>query len=295
MGVLKHDFPSTTIRIIDWIQQLFLYQRGAHLMLSIEAVRTAERPLGLIFWGCLIWMLDLTFSTTQNGYGFRFDLLDDTVGSLMVAVGINRLSRIPVSPAYTRTMIFLRTVMFFSVAETAIAHFIFPPAELYEWALLLLQLAQCVGLALFCLAMRWFCEAAGFPPLARHWTILTWIAFMVYLIPLLGVDLVAAIGGEPHHHYNLGVHGGAGALLILILAACTLILVYSLICLARTRLATKQGLVPTGMRGFPIVTAPDSSPPADVDTLKPSDFVFDLDKAEPTDFYYDLDPNDRLP
>ena len=62
-------------------------------MLDWQQVHAAVRPLRLIFWGAsYIWIIDLTFTTTTNGTGFRFDLLDDTLATVMISVAVFRLA-----------------------------------------------------------------------------------------------------------------------------------------------------------------------------------------------------------
>ena len=65
-------------------------------MPQLYDIRSAVRPLRLIFWGGVVWILDFKI----NG----FDLLNDVVAALLVAVGVYRLARIDAGERYGRVM-----------------------------------------------------------------------------------------------------------------------------------------------------------------------------------------------
>src|SRR5581483_7718529 len=94
-------------------------------MLDRQHVIAAVKPLRFIFWGGLLWIFDLTFTTTTNGTGFRCDVLDDTVGTLLITIAIFRLAGAPVGPRYGAIMTFLEPVAIASVIATAMHHFVF--------------------------------------------------------------------------------------------------------------------------------------------------------------------------
>ena len=94
-------------------------------MLAWDYVREAVAPLRFVFWGGLLLILDFTITQTTNGQGFRCDILDDTVGALLIAVGVFRLSAAPVDERYAKVMRFVKVVCVLGVVETAIKHFVF--------------------------------------------------------------------------------------------------------------------------------------------------------------------------
>src|SRR5678816_1647861 len=96
--------------------------RRSIVMLDWQQVHAAVRPLRLIFWGALIWIIDLTFTTTTNGTGFRFDLLDDTLATVMISVAVFRLARAPVPRPYPAVMAFIKVVAILAVCDTALRH-----------------------------------------------------------------------------------------------------------------------------------------------------------------------------
>src|SRR5436309_3272362 len=76
-------------------------------MISEFDVRSAITPLRLIFWGALLWIIDFRI----NG----FDIANDLLGSILVAIGVVRLARINVSERYNRVMGWVRLLVLISV------------------------------------------------------------------------------------------------------------------------------------------------------------------------------------
>jgi hypothetical protein len=69
--------------------------RRAHLSAMIT-------PLRLIFWGGLLCLIDITMTQRINGVSFKFDLLDDFLGMVLVTIGVFRLSRFAPSRSYAK-------------------------------------------------------------------------------------------------------------------------------------------------------------------------------------------------
>jgi hypothetical protein len=91
-----------------------------------QSVRQAITPLRMIFWGGLLCIFDITFSQTTNGQGFKCDILDDTLGAILITVGVFKLSAIAVPGRYATVMGFVRIVSVLAVLNTIRAHFIMP-------------------------------------------------------------------------------------------------------------------------------------------------------------------------
>lgn len=182
-------------------------------MLSTSDVQAAVNPLRFIFWGGIIWIVDISFTSTTNGVGFRCDILDDTVGTLLIAYGLFNLSRAPIDLAYDRIMLFLKVVIVASVFSTGIDHFIFERPTVLSFALSLLNLAQLVGTVLFCLAMKWFCRSASLFTVARSWHTTMVLFIAIYLVPMGLFYLCSLLAMLTGSSFNVDL-GVAGLLLI---------------------------------------------------------------------------------
>jgi hypothetical protein len=220
-------------------------------MLSWEQVHAAVRPLRWIFWGGILCIFDVTFSSTTNGEGFRFDLLDDTLGAVLITWGVVRLARAPVPGRYGAVMRFVVGVAAATIVETAIKHWVFPHPDWLSFLLTVLGLCQTAAIILFCLAMRWFCEEAGLPRVAASWRVTFLLYVVLYGVPmglLQLAGLVATMTGGSFH-WDLG----AGA--VLLVAGVLVPLVHLFVSTSRMRRAAEglrmDHVPPPG--GFPVV------------------------------------------
>jgi hypothetical protein len=222
-------------------------------MLSWQHVHAAVTPLRLIFWGGLLWIFDVSFSSTVNGEGWRFDLLNDTLGAILITIGVFRLAAAPVGGRFRAVMTFVKVVAVASVVETALKHLVFAHPAPLAFALGALSLAQLAATILFCLAMRWFCDAAAIPPVARSWRVTFLLFATIYALPL-GLLYLASLfalmtGGT--FHLNLGVGG------LLLLPVFAVPLVHLFVSTSRMKRAADSGLSSAAAYaapgGFPVL------------------------------------------
>lgn len=177
--------------------------------LSPEIIRGTYKPLRMIFWGGLLCIFDITFTTTSNGSGFTFDVLNDVVGCAMIAWGVSRLGPLPVDSRYATVMRLVKAVALLSIPVAFFDQFVFqrpPTLELLEGAFQLVALAATV---VFCIAMEWLCQAACLTWSERSWRKTRWLFVLIYAIPLGLIDCVALISscmGRPFN-VNLGIAG----------------------------------------------------------------------------------------
>ena len=218
-------------------------------MVGLGDIRQAVRPLRFVSWGALLLFLDITV----KGHGFRFDVLNDTLGAVLITVGVFHLSRLGgafVHPRFPAVMNFVMAVSVAGIVETAMKHFVFEHPEPLTWLLTVLGLAQLAGMVAFCVAMRWLCAAAGLAAAAASWRTTVILALLLLALPL-GLMYVAALvtratGGS----YNLNL-GPAGLLAIPVLLAP---LIHFFVSASRMRRAAEDAGaidVPTG--GFPVI------------------------------------------
>ena len=199
------------------------------------AVKQAITPLRLIFWGGLLCLFDLNFSQTTNGRGFKFDLLNDAVGAVLIAVGVSRLSAAPVPGRYPTAMTFVLVVSILAVLNTVRAHVILPLPPAVQVLVSLFGLVTMAALVSFCVAMRWFCETARLPGAARSWAVTTGLFVVIYLVPL-GLFYVVSAGATAvgkSFHFNLGPAG------LLVLPVFAIPLVHFFVSTSRMRRAAE--------------------------------------------------------
>jgi len=223
-------------------------------MIPWDDVRAAIKPLRFIFWGGILWIFDLTFTTTTNGTGFRCDVLDDTVGTILITVGVFRLAKAPVPGKYSAVMSFVKAVAIASIGETAMKHFIFEHPAPLDFVLSVLSLCQLAATILFCLAMKWFCDAAALPRPAASWKLTFLLFCFIYALPLgfFYMGSLLAIVGQTSFNVDLGIGG------LLLLPVFALPLIHLFVSTSRLKRAAESGIAgDLGQRGFPVVLPPD--------------------------------------
>lgn len=129
----------------------------------------------------------------RNGQGLKFDVLSDLLGTILIAVGVFRLSAFPVHDRYATAMKFVQVISVLAVLDAIRDHFIMPLHPVVQLVLSLYGLITLAAIVGFCIAMRWFCEATNLLEASRSWSTTTRLFVMIYLVPL-GLFYVIAAG-----------------------------------------------------------------------------------------------------
>ncbi|HYF65683.1 MAG TPA: hypothetical protein VD886_22835, partial [Herpetosiphonaceae bacterium] len=134
-----------------------------------QTIGHARRALQFVIWGVLLRTFALWFSQTTNGVGFRFDLLNDAAGSLLIAIGAWRLAAVFVSERYRRLAGFVRLAAALAILPAIDGHFIRPlaPGTVLAWQVV--AILSTLGMAAFFLAMSLLWRWLRPPTLAIHW------------------------------------------------------------------------------------------------------------------------------
>ncbi len=186
-----------------------------------DSVRQAITPLRMVFWGGILCVFDFTITSTQNGHGFKFDFLNDALGTFLIALGVSRLSGMSVHDRYAGAMRFVQIISVVAVLDAIREHFVMPLPPAASFLLSVLGFIYLVAVIVFCVAMRWFCEQARLHQSVASWRLTTVLFVVIYLVPLGLFYLAAAwaIATSNSFHINLG----EGALLALPVFAIPLI------------------------------------------------------------------------
>jgi hypothetical protein len=174
--------------------------------LSPGEIKRAIGPLRLIFWGGMICVLDFKF----NG----FDVINDVVGTIMIAWGVFKLSEFRIDERYRSAMLFVKIISILCIAQAIHAHFNYRIPRVIAFLLHVLGIAKMLATVLFCVAMRWLSTAAGLTRSRESWKVSAILFAVIYLVPfglLHFVWIVCLITGKKFH-FDLG----PAALLLLI-------------------------------------------------------------------------------
>ena len=190
-------------------------------MITRDDVRAAVTPLRLVFWGGMLCVFDLTFSSTVNGQGFRFDLLNDALGMILITVGVSRLSAVRVSDRYRAAMVFVVVVSVLATLEAFFDHLVFPRPAPLSFAVSMFGLVCLAATVTFCVAMRWFCLEAGMRVPADSWKLTAWLFAIIYALPLGLFHAASGFSALTGRSFNINL--GPAALLLLPVFAVPLV------------------------------------------------------------------------
>ena len=178
--------------------------------ISPSDIRRTITPLRLVFWGGILCVFDLAFSSATNGEGFRFDLLNDAVGVILITVGVFRLATVPVNRRYRRAMRFVQVVSVLVLVDAVREHILVPESPpVVDYFFMLVSLASMIAIVLFCVAMTWLCRESSFLQPWRSWRITTALFVLVYLLPVGGFYAVGLcyVAAGRSFHIDLGPLG----------------------------------------------------------------------------------------
>ncbi|QDU54237.1 hypothetical protein [Aeoliella mucimassa] len=171
----------------------------------------AIQPLRWIFWGLMLCVFDFAFSTTQevNGVvsGFRFDVLNDLLGMIIVTCGVSKLRKFELPGSYQSFMLFVFVVSVLNCLVALKEHFIFPeptPLSLLSDGI---SIATLLAVVLFCLCMQQLSQTYGLVRSVQSWRMTMQLALFLLVLPLgiMRVVGLLAIFLGPNFGIALGV------------------------------------------------------------------------------------------
>jgi hypothetical protein len=211
------------------------------------------RPLRFVFWGGILNVVDFSI----NGC----DILNDTLGSILIAIGVASLSRAQVSEQYTRIIYWVKIVAYVWIVKSILQQI--PDArEMISFCLPVIQLAGLAAIIAFCICMQWLARSLWMDEAARSWRVTTILFTCIYAIPLGAlyvIGMLAHLTGRSFS-YQFGVE----ALLALIVFLIPLIHLF----MSTSRMIKGRPSNDQPIRGFPIEP---NAPPSDIGNQQGTD------------------------
>lgn len=205
------------------------------------SISQAVTPLRWIFWGGLLCVFDFSVSssTSVNGRvqsGFRFDILNDFAGMLLITAAVSRLAKFAVDPSYRSSMQFVFFCSILNCVKALAGHIIFPPNPLLSVLSNLVGIASLVAMVLFCTSMHALALTHELHESASSWTKTRLLVIVLWVIPLglLNLAGLGAVATGKSVHFNIGV------LVIPLLAAFAVPLIHLFKSTSRMRLEAER-------------------------------------------------------
>lgn len=136
-------------------------------------IRKTILPLKLIIAGGFLLVIDFNF--------FFFDLFNDTVGWVLLTIGVIFLTFLHSSKRYEYGMTFVSLVAILSVGVHLLSLTTPDVIEEYIQYYYFLSGIQSVAIIFFCISMYWFCEELGLNTIAKDWQS-AYLLFTFFLI-----------------------------------------------------------------------------------------------------------------
>lgn len=176
------------------------------------SIADAVKPLRMIFWGGLLCVLDFTFSSTSsiNGRvatGFRFDILNDFVGMVLITIAIDRLSAFAMDSSYRTAMKFVYSCCLFNCVKALADHFVFRTPLVLGILSHLLGLATLAATVVFCKSMKRLAYEHGLHRSTASWAKTLLLIVTIWVVPLglfYSVALLAMLTGQSFH-FDIGI------------------------------------------------------------------------------------------
>jgi len=204
--------------------------------MNAMTIADAVTSLRMIFWGGLLCIFDFNISQTSNGQGFTCDILNDAVGTILVAVGVARLSKAPVHDRYQSVMNVVLVVSLLAIVDALRSHVVMQLPGFIQLLINAFGLVKLAAIVAFCVAMRWYCEQASFVDASQSWRVTTILFVVIYAFPLGLFHVVAAFAlvTDFEFSFNLGPAG------LLLLPVFVIPLVHLFVSTSRMRRAAEQ-------------------------------------------------------
>ncbi len=201
-----------------------------------NSAEVAFHALGRIFWGALICAVDIHFSVVSSGQGFKFDVVNDVIGALLIAWGLGPLQPLVFDLHYARVMSFCRIVAAVSVVDAIVGHAIFPWPVPFRGAYAIWSLVSLFAVYRFCSAMRIFCFSAGVFDTERTWATSERLVFWLVLVPGAAIQVLGLLGsGAP-----ISEKAALAPLALAAAIAAAIALIHVLLSISRTRTALRE-------------------------------------------------------
>ncbi|KAB8141747.1 hypothetical protein F8S13_18575 [Chloroflexia bacterium SDU3-3] len=142
-------------------------------------MRSTIHPLRMIFWGLLLCIIDFKIKLGFSGVVYRIDLLSDTIGMILVIVGVSRVASTYKGSDVDDWFVFSLVCAWPTFGLTILEVFVGDEVAWYRFLSSTVGLFSMMATALFCFAMHYVALDSQLPRSADRWkgtaiTVLVW-------------------------------------------------------------------------------------------------------------------------
>ena len=140
-------------------------------------------PLRLIFWGGLFIIIDFNLTCHSTGGAVGIDLLNDTIGLILVTIGLLYLVFIEHNQKYDIVITIVAFISIFFCAGSILSTFYPSIIEKINKFILLIWFIEKVGLLLFCWSLKLLFDDDKMRFLYDRWSTLTILFIFFSILP----------------------------------------------------------------------------------------------------------------
>lgn len=211
----------------------------------------AVTPLRMIFWGGLLCILDFSISSTSsyNGQpptGFKFDILNDFLGMILIMIGVHRLSRFAVDPSFKTSMRFVLAIAVFNGIEAFWGHFIFQALGILILLSIVLGVVTLWANIVFCTCMYRLSSTWSLRQSAKSWLTTRSLMIIIWALPLGVLQMLRLVGFMFPGSFSFNI----GFFFIPVLLILTIPLFHLFVSTSRMRSEAEAGAAAGSPKGY---------------------------------------------
>ena len=202
------------------------------------------RNINLIFWGTLIVIIDFSFSSTTNGTGIKFDVINDFIGSIMIFIGLSKISKIELmDTSFQSNMNFSVIASGIHILYSISDFFIYPIPDFINTLKNLLDLVVGWGLVTFAGAKIILTTQSSLDKSLKKWIMTRNLLLWIYFLPLAVLTVISEITSfVKQYRFNWAIEFGLGGKIGFILLVIILLIpiIYWLFTMHMMKMEIKQ-------------------------------------------------------
>ncbi len=160
----------------------------------------------------MICAIDITIKSGN----FKFDILNDVIGMILITTGVFRLARIDAPDSYRKAMGLVKLVCVIATIKTFVDQWTFEKSHEAEALWSAWEFAEIAAILLFCFAMRLLCTRMGLEGPTRSWRTTSTLFVIFFALPVGGLHAFLIFRALASHHSSVDI-GALGLLFLLVI------------------------------------------------------------------------------
>lgn len=160
-----------------------------------QRLKRLGRPLGFVFWGGVLVVIDVNIGLRLGGRGVSIDLLPDLLGLGLICLGLIILGAEGRFSGMADLLVTVAASVFFCLFLGSVAALFVPQlAQLERWGLVAIELVAGIAVLAVCRALQLMAAEMGLTSLAKSWRSAGILIVLLFTVPGALLVLVQSPG-----------------------------------------------------------------------------------------------------